>query len=386
MKKIFSGLFFRLIKGYEIWPLIALLIASSFVFEWYLTIDQDFLSLYRSEGKICVEGYDWSVDVSSDNVRQFRFENSGISAYDFYRRECEPVLNGPDNSLPFSYEDDEMLFFCLSISELIILPAILIIIFIPVFFGRMYSDGTLKNYIACGHSKGSIYLSSLLFSFVLDLVMVLINFLVFAGFWLYYAWKPPVYLPVVLALFASSIMLLFTVTSICLAVLFISSSKIITFIVSVAVEAILIFTAFMILLPVNAILESQEIYPVESKEFAEYRELFIKNEEEGLYDSPFYERFNLSDFSIDLFHDGKEVKIEYDCALPPASRYALLAVIYLNPAMIHQMMLSYEEFYIPPYMMCRDGLIAINIASNIFWITVISGVTVIVLRKREIQC
>ena len=382
MKKIFSGLFFRLIKGYEIWPLITLLIASSFVFEWYLTINQDFLYDYRYE-----PGYisEWSLYIGPETVKKARFENCGMSAYDLYRIDSEPVLYGADTGLPLSYEYDEMIFFCSSVGDMIIAPSVLIILFIPVFFGRLFSDGTLKNYIACGHSKGSIYLASLLFSFALDLFMVLINSLVFAGFCLYYAWKPPVYLPVVLALFASSMMLLFTITSICLAVLFITHSKVFPFIAGAAVEIILIFTTFMILLPINAILESKGIYPVESEEFAEYREI-CTSEERELYHSVFYKKFDLSEFSIDMFHDGKEIKIEYDSSLPPAIRYSLLAAIYMNPAMIHQMTFSYEEFYIPPYVMYRDGLIAINIASNIFWITVVSGVAVMVFRKREIPC
>ena len=39
---------------------------------------------------------------------------------------------------------------------------------------------------------------------------------------------------------------------------------------------------------------------------------------------------------------------------------------------------------ITPYMMCRYGLAAINVAANIFWISLMSGVVLVSTRKKEV--
>ena len=168
MKKIITGLFFRLIKGFEIWALIALLITASFAINLQQAYDQVFLYLYRTEDKMTVSASDGDFVVDADNVRQYCFENSGMSAYDYYRKSIEPVPEISDNGQNILFGYDEMMFLASSVSIQIVVPSILIVIFMPVFFGRVYSDGTMKNYLACGISKGTIYLSSLVFSFALD--------------------------------------------------------------------------------------------------------------------------------------------------------------------------------------------------------------------------
>ena len=324
--------------------------------------------------------------IDADNVRQYCFENSGMSAYDYYRKSIEPVPEISDNGQNIFFGYDEMMFLASSVSIQIVVPSILIVIFMPVFFGRVYSDGTMKNYLACGISKGTIYLSSLVFSFALDLFMVLINILVFAGFCLYYAWKPPLYLPVILAILASSVLFLFTVTSICLSVLFVSAKRTAAFIVGFLLEFLLVFNSFMTLIPLNKIIESQPSCPIDGKEFAEYKEIVKKNSEEGLYTTAFYEKLDLSEFSIKLFHEGREIKLQGDSTLPPALKYTLLTAVYINPAMIHQLIFPANmDIEIPLYMICRDGLLAVNIGSNLFWILFFTYTGITFFKRREIS-
>jgi hypothetical protein len=141
----------------------------------------------------------------------------------------------------------------------------------------------------------------------------------------------------------------------------------------------------MTLIPLNKIIDSQPSCPIDGKEFAEYKEIVKKNNEEGLYTTAFYEKLDLSEFSIKLFHEGKEIKVQGDSTLPPALKYTLLTAVYINPAMIHQLIFPANmDIEIPLYMICRDGLAAVNIACNIFWITLSSGFGVSVFRKREV--
>lgn len=382
MKKIITGLFFRLIKGFEIWALIALLIWSSAVIDKIIFANVA-VSAYRDDYIVGVS--DSNGPVSSETIVSRRFEYTGVSASDLYRRECEPVINTIDD--PDVYEhlfwcDDEMVFICSSMGSRILAPAVLIVLFIPVFFGKLFSDGTLKNYIACGHSKGTIYFASLLFCFALDVFMVFLNFLIFAGWCLYYAWKPPIYLPVLLALLACSMLLLFSITSICLAFLLGSHKRALAFIVGFILVPCFLFTGAPTTAPYYAISYSRDI--IEDENYQKYLDIYRNNDQEKKFLQPYLYRLELSDFSEHIYYEGEEINIFSESNLNPAVRCALELAIFMNPASVYQFTFSYEGSELPPYMICRDGLAAVNIACNIFWITLSSGIGVSVFRKREV--
>ena len=153
MKKIISGMFFRLFKGMEFWVLIVLLLVSSLIVGYSRFIDQSSFPLERTETNIAR-----------------RFESSDVSAFDAYRVDSEamPADVYYKLSSDVSDADEEVaMVFDLMVSAQV-MPVLLIILFIPIFFGRMFSDGAVKNLMASGHSKGKIYLSSLIVTFILD--------------------------------------------------------------------------------------------------------------------------------------------------------------------------------------------------------------------------
>ena len=384
MRKILSGLFFRLIKGYEILALVALLVFSSIVIDGYLIEQQSFSETYSGDVVSHISGEWGTVKIDHENYMDFRFANSGMSAYDLYRSDCEPVLKPANGNPIFYFYTDEMNFLCASLGVLITAPACLIVLFIPVFFGRMFSDGTIKNYIACGCSKRKIYTASLLFSCALDVAMVIVSIMIFAVFCLCCSWKPPVYLPVVITLFAASLLLLFTVTSVSLASLFISGRRTMPFIMGFVLTLVFIFTNIPTVFPFVLLIDSREIKSSESTDYVEYKYIERKNDEEGKYVQPFELRFDVFEFDAKMYYEGRELKIFEESTLSPAYRYALMTSIYINPAMIYQLTFNYEEVYIAPYMLYRDGLMAINIACNILWISVSNGIAIAVFRKREI--
>ena len=182
MKKIISGMFFRLFRGIEFWVLIVILLAYAFYAGYNLFSGQEYLSLSRTETNI-----------------SRRFESSGVSARDVYRMDSEvlpaDVYYKINDDVSDAAYEAEFVFELMGRAQ--IMPVFLILLFIPFFFGRLFSDGTVKNLISCGHSKAKIYMSALIVTFILDVGMYIINSLIF-GFWcLLYGWKPPVYLPVV---------------------------------------------------------------------------------------------------------------------------------------------------------------------------------------------
>ena len=149
MRKILAGFWFRLIKGYEIWALIALmLIASVYIDSQHIEYE---LGVF----------HEMFYEKHSDNSEEsdyYRFSDLGVSAHDTYWYCYEPIVDESYDRLSIinTIAPGEPDIFVMALSLNLIVPSVLMIVFIPVFFGRMFSNKTIKNYIACGLAKDLI--------------------------------------------------------------------------------------------------------------------------------------------------------------------------------------------------------------------------------------
>ena len=379
MKKIISGLIYNLFKSFEIWALLILVILTSALFDF-----RDLRNLDCVNANVFGETITYNEDdvesdtviITPDNVSQYTFQGSGISALDVYRIRVEPV---PDDTYKKISDDmynlphDEMWTVYKTMLQLEILPAILIAIFIPVFFGRLFSDGTIKNYLACGLSKPKIYMSSFVLTLLIDIAVILIRFLMFVLMCCILRWQPPIYLPVLIPAAVLSLLTLFTVTSICLASLFISTRKTVAFIVG-------FLMAFSFYISVSkvamALFWNYEYIDNESAEFEEYKDIIKEQGRNALS-----EKFNYEVFSSDYYYDGKVV-ISYGIEdnVPAAAKVTLLTIIYADPVMIQSLQYSFT-----PYLLARDGVMYLSMGVNVFWTILATGIGACVFRKREIH-
>lgn len=376
MKKILEGFFYRMLRSVEFWGLIVLLVCSCVYIN--LNIFADEASIH---GPVFIVE-DWETgtgwDASGDEIKEFQFANTGVSANDAYKYGCEPIQQesfdklSDDNNLT----TDEIFFLMKGISSLNLIPAILIALFIPFFFGRMFSDGTLKNLISCGHSKGKIYLASLISVFVLDLVMFLFNFVLFLIMIPVYGWKPPVYFPVVCLMFVISLLLLFTVSSISLAVLY-ASSKMTASVVAGFIIAIMMFFPIFMLSLENVDMSYQPEGNVDNA----YDEYIAVVKEHGPNALTF--KYDASMGAMRVFYGDKELMPYGKSKMPAWARTAILTSVYLDPTMCTHMI---KQNMLSPYIAYRDGVMAINIAANVFWILISTAVGAFVFKKREIHC
>ena len=85
MKKIISGYFYRLIRGFEIWILVGLFIASSLFF----MIRQTGSNIITRSDDIVIEKDNYVRE--KEDIRDHCFENLNISAKDLYRYLSEPI-------------------------------------------------------------------------------------------------------------------------------------------------------------------------------------------------------------------------------------------------------------------------------------------------------
>lgn len=381
MKKILAGMFFRLVRGYEIWALIAL-----FLFAVpYLTYE-DVMTLDYLSAKY-IPGYTYSYDygkgetvISNDNADQFCYKNSGISAFDIYRARVENIPQDEFDRLNhelFNNPVREMEKIYQVIQRSFLIPAVLMAIFIPVFFGRLFSDGTIKNIVACGYSKGKIFFASLVMTAILDIALILSSFLIIAGICIWLKWQPPIYLPVLIPTAVISVLLLFTITSVCMSVMFAGAKKTIAF---VAGFIMLVVRFFPVSFFCTSLLWTGQYLSVAEMDQDVLEQL--KKEGRGSLEI----RFDLSQFVDKYYLNGEEIRYMWqeENDLPPAITKPLIALIYLDPFLVD---LDYNVYMgFTPYLMYRDGLMAINIASNIFWICCINGLGILVVNKRELHC
>ncbi|MCR5385307.1 MAG: hypothetical protein K6E72_11835 [Saccharofermentans sp.] len=355
MKKILSGMIYRFFRSMEAWIFIALLLASSFI--------SAYADLHNPNYEI------------SENVQK-RFESLDVSAADAYKmysealpKETYDVLQSNDCEV-----DNEIEALNLIMGSFNVYPILLIVLFIPLFFGRIFSDGTVKNLISGGHSKSSIYFSSLIFVLILDVVMLFVSAGSFAIACLIYHWHPPVYLPVIFLMFLISLLITILISSASMAVLFASMKRTASFVVGFILFVLMI--AIRVSIPMGILQVTQRI-DAEGEGVKKLRQ--VRDEEPNALE----EHFSLSECNIYFSYKGDEFSFYENSSLATPVKNAFLVVIYSDPVLIFHIDTG---FTISPYMMYRDGLMTINIICDIFWITLTSFCGIIVFRRKEIRC
>ena len=378
MKKILAGMLYRLFRGFEIWALLALFICAAGYFTFveistihYVAVKNGLDNTFYFELEDTV--------ITKDNADQFCYQNSGIKAYDLYRYRVEKI---PQDEFEKIHDDmdSEPVSEVNTIFGLVLrcylVSSVLMVIFIPVFFGRLFSDGTIKNLVSSGFSKSLIYLASLLLTFAIEISLNVISLLLIAVICLYLQWQPPIYLPVLIPAFVVSLLLSFTVTSVSVGALFAGGKKTIAFILGFVMIASRFFSSSLMaagLLWSAQAMSISEMSP-ETKEFLK---------ESG--PNSLERKIDLSEFVEKYYVNGKQITYLFaeKNTLPPAVIKTLLVFIYIDPYLID----SAEEYMgFNPYQMARDGLMTVNIATNVFWTVLFNGTAIFILNKRELHC
>lgn len=360
MKKVISGFFFRFFKGIEIWVLLSLMLIAS-VYINYQLIEYE-LGFFSEKYSDNYEEHDY-----------YKFSELGVSAHDTYWYCYEPVPNESYErlSIPNTCAPIEPGVFDVALSLNIIVPSVLMMVFIPVFFGRMFSDKTVKNYISCGLSKGMIYIASVIFACIVDTVLYFTGLFAFALVCVLAGWMPPIYLPVVLPVILVTLLLLFTMSSVCLAALFISYS-----------ERLSLVTGFLMLIlmfiPVSAYsyFKVNESYGYDFDSQDEYIQI-VKEKGGNVFSS----KLDPTELIIRTYYGDKDLKIYGESSLTPGERASALAVVYADPFIAEYIINSNT---LPACLLLRDGFMAINAASNVFWIVFFAYTGITFFKRREL--
>lgn len=369
---------FRLVRGYEIWALLALFILISGYFTFVEIATLDYVAVKTGYTNTFYLDLDDSV-ITKDNAEQFCYKNSGVSAYNLYRYRIEKI---PQDDFDKIYTDmkSEPVYEVRTIFRLVfrsyLVASVLMVIFIPIFFGRLFSDGTIKNLVSGGYSKRLIYLSSLLLAFAIDLVLNVASLVIIAVLCLILQWLPPIYLPVLLPAFLLSVLLSFTITSVSIGSLFAGGKKTLTFILGFIMIATRFFS--------GSFLATGLLWSGQALNYSEVNEeTFEKIKANG--PNSFEMKLDLSQFIEKYYVNGERVIYLFadESSYPKSVVNLLLAVIYTDPYLIDS---TIEYIGYDPYLMARDGIMAINFAANAFWTVLFNGAAIFILNKRELHC
>ena len=381
MRKLLSGYLFRFLKGYEFWVLIVLYVLASAFFVFYFANSKSYITMTR-DNDISQWGEQGEVILSKDNIKDYKFESIDASELSLYRFYVGPVSKEDYEAIENSVAINERDIFWGLIEFLHIVPTVIVLILIPDFFGAMFKDRTIKNLIACGHSKGKIYLSALVFSFLLNLAMIFASIIIYAFLCLFYMWKPPIYLPVILVMLLVEIFITFTASSICLAFVFISGKRTVAFI-----------AAFLMLWAVIALYIGKyvgsgsdtinelyyEVNNYDDADDAVWKDYINIIKTEGFVNLE--DRFDVFEFREKTYYKGNELKISVEGHVDPVHKFAKMAIIYMDPMLVQR----FESFGLEAYTCCRDGLMAIELANNVFWILTSTAIGIFVFKKREVR-
>lgn len=377
MKKIITGYFFRLFRSFEFWALMVLFLVASYYIVFHFISEKNEITVSR--GTFTLDD-----GINAENIKQYRFANSGYSVKHLYQLWCEPVPKDEFDIIThgYNYYFEERETVSTVFTRLHVVPAMIVLILIPFFFGRIFSDGTIKNFIACGHSKRQIYLASLLFSFFLNIALILVTLILFAFICLYFKWLPPIYLPLMLVMLLLEVTISCVLSSVCLAVLF-SSKK----------EVMAIIASFLLIIPMiclmfddfgifsNSDVEELDYYlhpysDEEAEDYAEFREIV---QLEGA--NAFVHKFDIITFDWQIYYKGRLLKTHNYSSMDPVEMYAWLAKIYMNPYVARRM----DSLDLYDYQKYRDGIYAINLANNVIWIFATSALGLFIFKKREFK-
>ena len=360
MKKVISGFFFRFFKGIEIWVLLSLMLIAS-VYINYQLIEYE-LGFFSESAFVNPEDRDY-----------YRFSDLGVSAHDTYWYCYEPIVDESYDRLSIintsaSAESDV---FVVVLSLNLIVPSVLMMVFIPVFFGRMFSNKTIKNYIACGFSKGTIFISAMLFTFIIDSALYLTGLFAFALVCVLAGWMPPIYLPVALSVILITLLILFTMSSVCLAVLFISYSELLSL-----VAGFLMLLLMFMPVGLDSYYKVNESYDYNDEASHEYIQII---KEKG--DNVFSSKLDPTELVVRTYYSDKEIAFYKGSSLTPGERASALAVVYADPFVTEYII---WDNTLPVCLLVRDGFMAIKAASNVFWILFFAYTGITFFKKREL--
>jgi len=364
MKRIISGFAFRAIRTPILWILVAVTI-------WAVIAN----TFSRSTSYEYVEGE------GSYTFRNAVAEDPEITAEYAYKIIDDPSAFDKDSTetkkiLSISQEINEYTYLHMVV---VILPDIAVVLFVTFFFGRLFSDGTVRNLVASGHSKRYVFLASSIFSAFISLFFQIISLTTLAVSLRIFEWQPPIWMPLDLTMDLTYCLLTILIASLILLLLFSTGKQILSLVVGV----ILFLTVFTGSSGVTIAMLTIKERDLNFQKISEYRE----DNPDKKIDVDYNMDYITLRGSYTLTVDGEQIDAEpfyreYNKGYVSGNnRRFMLTLLNINPITIHY----YELSGLSLYELYSNGRYAFAAGVDIAWIVLFTGAGTIIFNKKELS-
>jgi len=182
---------------------------------------------------------------------------------------------------------------------------------------------------------------------------------------------PPIYFPVALSVILITLLILFTMSSVCLAVLFISYSELLSL-----VAGFLMLLLMFMPVGLDSYYKVNESYDYNDEASHEYIQI-IKEKGNNVFSS----KLDPTELVVRTYYSDKEIAFYKGSSLTPGERASALAVVYADPFVTEYII---WDNTLPVCLLVRDGFMAIKAASNVFWILFFAYTGITFFKKREL--
>jgi len=246
--------------------------------------------------------------------------------------------------------------------------AILASVYISMFAGKFFDEGAIRNLVITGHRKSSIYLSVLVVNVISTFALSLTVFISTVVYTLICSLNPIIWWPYVLIMAGVMYLVVLSITSLTLLVMFLSRR---TYVAVIASVVILAGTSMVPFVTLN----NQELVSyVMSDEALMTPEGFanVKSMTTG---------FDDQNYRLTYYMNGEAVKLSRN--FNDLSDISKLKV-YITKAMPMSIVMDYMSFAMNPYIMTESGACLRYSAVSVIWIAASAVAGVFFFRKKDI--
>lgn len=323
MKKVADGFLYRIIRSVEFYGLLILTLVMCFILTYVIAFSgSEYLSM-NEDRHVTISDFSYS----KDQVSSMLFMNSNIPAKEVYGDLGASRGFTPAHQLILA---DELATVHGVMESMFTIPSLLTSVFVTLFLGRLFSDGTVRNIVSCGHRKRTIFSVCLLLVVAVSVISFLMAVTGSLLGCLFRGWHPPLYLPALLHHCLLEIIIVISYSVMVLSVLFTFGRRT----VAIIAAFILVLANSLIIAPatVSLLATGEREIDTGSEAFAMFREASQNGMDATMEIDPLTlrPRFLIEGREIDLF-TGPEIPF-----VPKGpARDILLGLSYLNPSLCY---------------------------------------------------
>lgn len=255
------------------------------------------------------------------------------------------------------------------IIEYTVLLIIICASYTSIFCGQFFDEGTVRNMLATGHSKTSVYMSAFIMNVISSAIFFVVTFSLIGIYILIFGGKPLIWWPYVLIMIGVMYLLTLVITSLVLFLIFTTRK------IHIAIIGALLITVILAMAPGLALSDQEAMDYLFNVDFFSMED-YMTSKADGI--SVYFDDINYKEKFV---KGGKVINGDKTINdLPLASR----GKIYIAKCSPLSAFAEYNLYEMNPYTMTEGLSSARYTAVSVIWITASTLAGVLLFRKKDI--